>query len=217
MRIIQFKTIIFIFLCSIAFNSQADNSWQLEKDEEKIKVFVASKAGSALKSFRGTMTIPARISSLVAVIEDVQTLPRWLHNCISARQLKEINQNESYNYIVTDMPWPVADRDTIVHSRLSQNKTSKEVIIKLSASQKHMPPQQGLVRIKNMSGKWQLTSVGKNRIKVVYEMSVDPGGKIPKWIVNAMVVDIPFYTLQKLRTIVKEAKYVNANLKNVTE
>ena len=44
-----------------------------------------------------------------------------------------------------------------------------------------------------------------------------PSGKIPKWIVNAMVVDIPFYTLQKLRELVKEAKYVNASLKNVTE
>ena len=213
----QIKTIIFIILCSISVNSQAENSWQLEKDEEQIKVFVANKAGSALKSFRGTMTIPARISSLVAVIEEVQTLPRWLHNCISARQLKQISQNESYNYIVTDMPWPVADRDTIVHSRLTQNKSSKEVLIKLSASQKHMPPQQGLVRIKNMTGKWQLSPVENNSVRVVYEMSVDPGGKIPKWIVNAMVVDIPFYTLQKLRAVVKEAKYVNASLKNVTE
>ena len=159
----------------------------------------------------------ARLSSLVALIEDTPSFPRWLHSCKSAHILERSKLNESYDYVVTDMPWPVADRDAIVHSQLTQNKSSKEVLIKLSASQKHMPPQQGLVRIKNMTGKWQLTPVEMNRVKVVYEMSVDPGGKIPKWIVNAMVVDIPFYTLQKLRAVVKEAKYVNASLKNVSE
>jgi ribosome-associated toxin RatA of RatAB toxin-antitoxin module len=80
-----------------------------------------------------------------------------------------------------------------------------------------MQPQQGLVRIKNMTGKWQLTPVENNKVKVVYEMNIDPGGKIPKWLVNAMLVDIPFNTLQKLRSIVKEAKYVNANLNYIIE
>ena len=51
----------------------------------------------------------------------------------------------------------------------------------------------------------------------VYEMSIDPGGNIPKWVVNAMAIDLPFYTLQKLRKISKEDKYANAKINGILE
>ncbi len=63
------------------------------------------------------------------------------------------------------------------------------------------------IRITNIKGLWELTSLQIGRIKIFYQMSVDPGGSISKWLVNSMLVDIPFYTPINLRRIAKEPKY----------
>jgi hypothetical protein len=44
----------------------------------------------------------------------------------------------------------------------------------------------------------------KGGIQFIYEISVDPRGKIPKWMVNAMAVDYPFYTLKQVRALVEK-------------
>ena len=42
-----------------------------------------------------------------------------------------------------------------------------------------------MVRIQNMKGRWLLTPIAndKSNIKIEYEMDLDPGGNIPKWLV----------------------------------
>jgi len=37
-------------------------------------------------------------------------------------------------------------------------------------------------------------------------VNADPGGRIPKWIVNDMVSDLPFFSLKKLRDITEVAQ-----------
>ncbi len=80
-----------------------------------------------------------------------------------------------------------------------------------------LPLKQGMVRIQSLTGQWLLTPFTKSDVSVTYELSVDPGGNIPKWLVNMMAVDLPFNTLQKLRNIVKEARYVNARVENIID
>jgi len=195
----------------------ANTQWRLDKDEGGIQVYLRDTSGSALKSFKGTMTINRSLSSLLAVLEDINSYPRWLHNCRSAKTLKQVSETELVNYIVTDMPWPVADRDAVVAASRTQNKSNKRVEIKLLAEPKLAAKVAGKVRIEKMRGRWLLTPIAKDKVNVVYEMSIDPGGNIPKWVVNALVVDLPFYTLKKLRKISKEDIYATANIKGIIE
>ena len=213
------KITVAIFLLLFVTTSQvlAANPWQLSMDEDGIQVHIRHNQASAVKSFKGSMMVNARLSSLVAAIEDTSAYPRWLHNCKSARTIKTVGNNQVFNYVVTGMPWPVADRDSIVHSVLTQNKSSKQILITLASEPKELPLKQGMVRIQTLSGKWQLTPLKEGEVSVIYEMSVDPGGNIPKWLVNAMSVDLPFHTLRKLRNIIKESRYLNARVENIVD
>lgn len=203
----SFLTVMLLLLVSEL--SVAETAWQLDKDEDGIKVYVQERQDSAVKSFKGEVTISARLTSVVSALEDTNAYPQFLHNCKKAKNLKIISHSESYKYIVTDMPWPVEDRDMIVHSVMSQNKASKVVTIKLNAASKQIAHKKGLVRIKNMVGSWSLIPDAKGQIKVTYEMNIDPGGSLPKWLVNSLVVDIPFHTLRKLRNQLKKPSYKN--------
>ena len=209
-----------VLVSSLSAVTCAANNWTLSKDKQGIQVFVRDTPGSAVKSFKGVITIPERLIPVLAVIDDTSVYPKLLHKCKSATLLKNRgnNQNESYKYLVTDMPWPVTDRDTVVRSVFSQDKKTKQVQINMQAVPQVIPPKAGLLRITRMKGRWLLSpQADKKGVTVVYEMSVDPGGKIPKWLVNSMAVDMPFYTLSNLRRLVKQDKYQNARRADIIE
>ncbi len=198
-------TILFITLF-FSVSVYANNPWVLKKEANGIQVFVRDTPGSAFKAFKGVTNIPARLTALVAVIEDTKAYPQLLHQCKSARDIKEVGNTQSYKYIVTDMPWPVKDRDVIVYSVMQQNKQSKQVEIKMKASPNTLPLKAGRVRISKMVGRWHLIPENKGT-KVIYEMSVDPAGNLPKFLVNALSTDMPFNTLNNLRNLVKRPVY----------
>ncbi len=101
-----YKTAVAIFLLLLITSSQtlATNPWQLSRDEDGIQVHIRHNPASVIKTFKGTMAINSRLSSLVAAIQDTQAYPRWLHNCKSARTIKTVGNNQLYNYVVTGMP-----------------------------------------------------------------------------------------------------------------
>ena len=57
-----------------------------------------------------------------------------------------------------------------------------------------------------MTGRMLLIPQTENSVKVIYEVNADPGGRIPKWIVNDMVSNFPFFSLKKLRDITEVAQ-----------
>jgi len=189
---------------------EAKSAWELSKQTDGIQVYVRDTPNSKLKSFRAVVSIPTRLTSLVAVLEDTTVFPRLFHNCKSAKSLKKVGHNEFYNYIVTGMPWPVSSRDSITQSIISQDKKTKRVVVAINSKPNMLPQKAGIVRIKHLVGRWEFTPLKNGMTKVVYELNIVPGGNIPAWLVNLLIVDTPFYTLSKLRNLVKEPIYKNA-------
>lgn len=208
-----FKSLCLFFILSSA--AYATNHWQLSKKESGIQVYVLDSTTSAVDSFKGVVTIPASLSALVELLDDTKIYTRLLHDCKSAQVVKVVGTNQAYKYIVTNMPWPVKDRDMIVHSVLTQNLKTKQVVINMKAAPKLVALKANRVRIQNMTGRWILTPVGKGMTKVVYEMNVDPAGSLPKWLVNTLSVDIPYFTLNNLRELVQKTEYQSAKLSNI--
>ncbi len=206
-KITQWILMVTIFSVGIV---EAKSPWELSKQSDGIQVFVRDSPNSKLKSFRAVVIMPTRLTSLVAVLEDTTVFPRLFHNCKSAKSLKKAGHNEFYNYIVTAMPWPVSSRDSIIQSIISQNKKTKRVDIAINSMPNMVPQKSGIVRIQHLVGRWAFTPLKNGMTKVVYELNIVPGGNIPAWLVNLLVVDTPFYTLLKLRKLVKEPVYKNA-------
>ncbi len=217
----QLSRIIILSTLFLASPVKAENAWQLTKQEEGIQVYVRDNPNSPLKIFRGVVTLPVtKLSSLVAVLDDVKAMPQLLHNCKSAKILKKENDFSTTLYVVSKMPWPVKNRDSIVYSVMTQDKNTKKVLIKMQSKPKSVPPKKGMVRVQAMSGYWEFMPVlvdGKNskNVKVTYELSIDPGGSLPKWLVNTLAVDFPFYTLKNLRELVKKPVYRDAKSPNI--
>ena len=217
----RFSKIIILFTLLFSSTLKAENTWQLTKQEEGIKVYERGNPNSPLKVFRGVMILPAtKLSSLVAVLDDVNAMPKLLHDCQSARIISEVKNKSSTLYLVTKMPWPVKNRDSVVYSVITQDKKTKKVLIKVQSKPKAVPLKRGMVRVQTMSGYWEFMPVGEKnsgKIKVTYELSIDPGGNLPKWLVNALAVDFPFNTLKNLRQLVQQPAYKNATRAHIID
>ena len=201
-------------LCIILlFSSTIDakSNWRLVKNQDDVRVY-SQNVPNLGKALRGSMTINGTISSVLAVIEDINSYPKWMHNCYSAKEVRKIDSNQSINYIAINMPWPVKDRDIVIQSVRTQNKQNKSVEVKFNATSGVLKKVKGKVRITKMSGSWLLTPVKNGKVKIDYTVSINPGNKIPKWIVNALAVDLPFNTLRNLRKVTKNQKYQVAKI-----
>lgn len=211
--------IVLSLLCTSAFADVVftQNTWKLNKEESGIQVFLRNNKNTAVLSFKGIMTVNSSLSSVLTVIGDLNSYPRWLYSCRSAQALNSNDAERLLNYIVLDLPWPVADRDTVMVASRNQNKTTRRVEIKMHAEPKLVLNVTGKVRIQTLYGRWLLTPVGTDKVNINYEMTVDPGGSIPVWLVNSMIVDLPFYTLLNLREVIKEDKYLNAKIQGIVD
>ena len=204
------QSLLLIICLLLTIGTVNAEEWKLVKQDDGIQVFTRSAPHSALKAFKGVVSIPARLTSIVATIDDTSVYTQLFYNTKSAKELKKVSDTESYRYFVTKLPWPAQSRDSIVHTVLKQNKQNKNIQITLNGAPKYIPLKPDLLRIKKMAGRWLLVPE-KDSVKVVYEMSVDPGGNLPTWLVNNMSVDLPFITLKNLRNLVKQAKYQQAH------
>jgi START domain len=208
--------ILVMFLCSIVANGSAKEQWELVKDEDGIKVFLKPDPGSKIKEFKGVTNINSSLDSILAVLYDADACPKWLHNCREATRLADIGFYEAYIYQVVDFPFPAKDRDLVLHTVMTQDPETKDVTIKLNSTPDYIPDTKNF-RIKKSTGYYFLKPKPDGTVEVTWQHFTDPGGRVPTWIVNSLLVDTPFQTLKNLKKIVHEQKYQKAKLKYSSE
>jgi ribosome-associated toxin RatA of RatAB toxin-antitoxin module len=192
-------------------------AWDLAKEVDSIRVYTRSIEDSSFKEYKGVMQLDASLSSLVALVDDIPAYPKWIHTCKEATILKRIDQRESYVYTVNDAPWPVADRDAITHNVISQNQVTLVVTIGISGIPDFVPTKPGLVRVEKLKGFWQFSPLENGIVEVVYQVHNEPGGNLPNWLVNSIVVNQPLQTLLNMQEQIKQPVYKAKNYEFIKE
>ncbi len=172
--------------------------WDRQLDDKGIQIWIASAQDSNFKKFKGIVQIKAPIDEVVSLIQDTEQLPDWYYNTVTAKRLKTPEPNQLLKYTVTKTPWPVTNRDSVVMGTktISENGT---VTITLEGRPDEYPLQENLIRVQKLTGYWIITPITPSRTQVEFMLATEPGGEIPSWLANSMVIDMPFYTLRNLR------------------
>lgn len=202
-------------LGALALPCVADSDWKLEKDSDNVQVFTRAVEGSPLKEFKGITTITTSLTSLVALMDDREVSPTWIKDNKEGALIEKVDDSLSYSYNVTAAPWPVKDRDMVIKSVTTQDADTLAVRIELNAEKEGKPEQKGRVRVTEMNGHWAFVPKEGGAVEVTYQLHADPAGKLPNWLINSMVVDMPFHTLKNMQTKVLEDKYQQAQLSSI--
>ena len=87
-------------------------------------------------------------------------------------------------------------------------KEKKILIFVKNSSLKIVPEQENTVRIPELESLWTFEALGPSKTKVSYQSKTDPGGLIPKWLVNLANKTLPFKTLQKCEGFLKRKSHL---------
>ncbi|HSC39439.1 MAG TPA: START domain-containing protein [Chitinophagaceae bacterium] len=213
------KTILFslLFIAACCRPGYGQEDWSLKSDKDGIAVFTRSFPDSKFKAVKVECTLAASLSQLVAVILDVNTGDQWVYSTKSAYLLRQISASELIYYSEISVPWPASNRDFIAHLSVVQDARTKVVTVYGPTLPDYVPVKKDVVRIVQSEGRWVITPLGPNRIKVEYTLRVDPGGNIPAWLVNMFAAKGPTESFRKLKTHIRKSGYQNIHLPFITD
>src|SRR5690606_5636655 len=184
-------------------------------DDNRIRVYTRINPDSPLKEFRGVMQVQSSLMALVALIEDHHHAAEWIHQCRAIDIIERPGAEEIMFYMVTGAPWPVKDRDSVVHSLLQQDPDTHTVRIDMAVRNDVFPPNEDMIRITDMQGFWQFRPLAAGWVEVTAQGHAGPGGRIPGWVINNRVADSPYDSLRNLQKKAQEPRYQQARLPHV--
>jgi len=188
-------SLLLVFSCFLSSYSQS--VWKLEKDVSGIQVYTRNVGVSSIKEYKAITLIKTSLKSLVNKIIDGEHLKDWNYKTTKSRLLEKKSDNECLVYMYNDLPWPAKNRDHISELKL-EVISSLLTKISIKSVPKKLTEKKGVIRVVNFSGFWLLEKT-KFGIKVTQQMHGDPGGSLPIFIVNSMLVNAPFNTFKRLK------------------
>ena len=61
-----------------------------------------------------------------------------------------------------------------------------------------------------MTIRYYLSPISETETSVIWVQHTEPAGNIPDWLVNMLLIDIPFYSLTKLEQVARQPDYSSA-------
>lgn len=179
-------------------------------------------------AFRASLRVQARLSSLAALLLDGPHMPEWVYRTKSVQRLQQDGPQRGVSLVVTAMPWPLDDRESVVAWQLRQSPASLAVTLSGQgvepAGQPWLPaPAPGRVRMPSFASRWTFTPVAglAGEVEVVFEGHGDLGGNLAlpllRLFVDAAIWEAPLQTVNALPGMLQRPAYRDAVLPFITE
>lgn len=179
--------------------------WELTSDADDIRVYRRPSLSSSIDEVRIEAAFKTTLPIFLDLIGDVSRYPEWVYKCSEAKLVSKSSDSDLGYYARTDFPWPLQDRDLIVHSTRTTDPVSGIVTSTSIARPSQLPQKEGVVRISKFVSVWKIIPVSDSVVRVDYHVATDPAGKLPDWAINLGITSGPRKTMERLRELAEEA------------
>lgn len=195
-------TIFFIFFI-FAFTGFSQSNWKLTKSKDGIQVYQRDSKNSNFKNIKVECTLEGSFEKLISIINNVNHYKDWIYNNKTTSLVKRVNGYEFIYYTETFLPWPLDNRDAVMHTRITKDTLSRVLKINSTAVPGYVAPKGDKVRITRSDINWLVTKATANLIRIVYTFETDPGGNVPSWLVNSFADKGPYESFKNLAALLK--------------
>lgn len=199
-KTLSLLTVLSLTVCAIA--NATGTPWALEQDEGGIQIYTRDVAGSPFLEVKATALINASIAHVAAVMGDGEGCSEWRKMCKSSELLGTASDTERTVYMVLDLPWPVSDRDMVIHSIVDIDIATQTVTVQLqSASEEH----QGKDYVRAITnGHYQIKALDEEQVELTYVMHTDLGGDLSADLINPRVTASTYEDIKRLQTLAEK-------------
>jgi len=187
----------------MAMSSMAQGKWELRKNQDGIAVYTRKAAKGDIKELRVVCELNTTEERLISTLRNIDGYNKWVYSNKRSEILKKPDAQSIIYYTQSQLPWPIKNRDLVVELNI---KREAEVLnIEAKSLPSYLPEKEGYIRVPYSLALWNVTPNGLNGLKIDYTFSVNPGGSIPSWLVNATLTVGPYNSFVKLREILKQS------------
>jgi len=198
---------ILIFAFSLFhYFSYAQFNWKLEKDKENIKVYTSPSPNSSIKAVRVEASFQGNYTKLISILNDPERFDEWIYKTKRSTLLKRNSRNDFLYYSETSMPFPLDNRDVVLHVTINTDSLPKFLLINGRNEDDVIPEVHFRVRVPHYSASWKITMPSANQIHISYILDLDPGGSIPSSLINIFVDKGPYETFKNLEKELQKIK-----------
>jgi hypothetical protein len=197
--------LFFILLLLISYPSLSQN-WKLEKDKDNIRVYTADAPNSSFKLVRVEANVPGTYTKLISILTKVDNFPDWIYHNKFCRVIKKITAYDFIYYSEIEMPWPVSNRDVLIHLQIKTDSLPHFMTVTGRAEKGIIPDIPTKVRVPRYNANWKITTTGPNKLHISYTLELDPGGSLPGWVVNSFAEKGPFGTFSNLAKLLANTR-----------
>ena len=196
----------FIALCCFLFNTYcfSQYDWKLEKNKNGIKVYLSDVPGKNFKAAKVDCTLTGTYAKLVGILTNVPNFPDWIYHNKSSKLIRRNNPLDFIYHTETSMPWPMSNRDAIIHMQIKTDSLPRFLTITGTGEPGLLPKTSGKVRVSYFKANWKVTMPSAQTINIIYTIELDPGGSVPAWIANMFADKGPYESFSNLADLLKK-------------
>lgn len=198
-----------------ALRAQQPDHWIYRGEKEGIKIYHQKTPGMLHIKLSTSVKVP--LSGIAALFSDVDHYSDWGYKISESHLLKRNSPNDVWFYAKYDFPWPMEDRDVILHSQLEQDPSTRNIRILNTAYPEYLPENEGIVRIKNTTTRWNIIPGDGGWVYIEQQISTDSAEGLPDWVIKLTADTGPFETAKNLRRLLSGVKYQTVRLAHIKE
>ena len=187
-------TTLFFTIAYINLVPSDNQSWELKKDQDSIKVYIRNVDDNT-KEYLAETIIKSDIDNIFKTITDFDNSYKWMYKLNSSKILKK-SDTSMYVYFVVNMNWPLKNRDLVSDALITQNDNKIKIV--MNSYPDYIPEKEKLIRIKQSRSIWNLEKIDNEYTKVALQSYAVVEG-IPTFIMDLFILDSPMYSMSQLR------------------
>ena len=174
-------------------------AWERVDELEGMTLFRAEVPGSPVVAYRGSTALPWAVERIVSAICDTELKSHWMSRIRFVEVGKFDATGSRIEYLHLGLPWPLTDREFVVRSSVKR-EGGGFVVSYTSMEDARYPARSDRVRAQVYLSEFHVSPVpDQPQAAVDAIVHVDPGGSIPKWLINLYQRKLPRESLAGLK------------------
>lgn len=196
-------TFLLVFSAFLVTQNSRAQEWELKKERKGVKVYTRDTGASDLKEYKALMLVKTSIDKVLGIIIDGDNLWKWNYRTTASKIVKTLSEDEFVFWIKNDLPWPLKDRDHLSRIKVTREENGSIIIHISPETMYSIPGTEDTIRLHDFEGRWILVTQGEY-VEITQEMRGDPGGSIPAWLINTVLISAPYNSFLNLKELLEK-------------
>ncbi|MBT8142943.1 MAG: hypothetical protein HKN88_02815 [Gammaproteobacteria bacterium] len=182
----------------------ADSAWILKKDRNNIQVFTRAIPDSPYHAAKLITELDSDLETVAKAIGNGQECNAWIKMCKKVTLLEQISPEEMFFYTVLDFPFPLKDRESVLHVTTQRSHDLKSVTITMQSADDKYPQQSYIRMVSDIT--YKIQDLDNNKVRFTWFVQSNPGGNVKTSLYNARLPKDTYKDVLRLRNLLQSGK-----------